>query len=139
RARVRFVTWRARAHRLVTGGNPRDGLRCRARGYRVSRREVRNPTMSKTEALFQSLASCGAAIIAFIGVCHEVVGDIVFPWGPALLGGAVGWHGLGLFAIAVGLMLLGGTLRLIRFPVVPFALLIIAMGIAIGAFAAIAH
>jgi len=95
--------------------------------------------MSKEEALYQSLASCGAALVAFIGVCHEFIGHIVFPWGPALLGGPIGWHGLGLFAIASGLLVLGGTLRLIRFPVVPFALVAVAIGIVLVIFTAIVH
>lgn len=84
--------------------------------------------MSKDEALYQSLASCGAVLIAFIGVCHEVAGHIVFPWGKAFLGGPIGWHATGLFAIFGGLLLLGGTLRLIRVPVVPFSLLAATIG-----------
>ena len=95
--------------------------------------------MSKQEALYQSLASCGAALIAFIGVCHEFVGHIVFSWGPALLGGPIGWHGLGLFTFALGLLLLGGTLRLIRFPVVPLALVTVAISIALVAFTVVVH
>jgi hypothetical protein len=95
--------------------------------------------MSRREARDQSLASCGAVLIAFIGVCHEFAGHIVFPWAPATLGGPVGWHGLGIFAVVVGLLLLGGTLRLIRFPVVPGSVAIAALGIAIGAFTAVAH
>jgi hypothetical protein len=84
--------------------------------------------MSQEEARYQSLASCGAVLIAFIGVCHEFIGHIVFPWAPALLGGPVGWHGLGLFAIASGLLSLSGTLRFFDFPVVPFSLLAAAVG-----------
>lgn len=95
--------------------------------------------MSKKEALYQSLASCGAALIAFIGVCHEFVGHVLFPWGPALFGGPVGWHTLGAFVIALGLLLLGGVLRLIKFPVVPFAAAIVALGVGIGVFAAAVH
>ena len=45
--------------------------------------------VSKEEALYQSLAFCGAVLIAFIGVCHEFVGDVLFPWGPALFGGPI--------------------------------------------------
>lgn len=95
--------------------------------------------MSKQEALYQSLASCGAALIAFIGVCHEFIGHIVFPWAPALLGGPIGWHCLGIFAIASGLLVLGGTLRLIKFPVVPFALIAVVIGIVLLVFTAVAH
>ena len=78
--------------------------------------------MSTNPALHQSLASCGAMLIAFIGACHEMVGSTLFPWGPALFGGPLGWHALGWFVIVGGLLALAGTLRLIRwFPVLPFA------------------
>lgn len=95
--------------------------------------------MSKEEALYQSLASCGAALIAFTGVAHEVVGNILFPWGPAFLGGPVRWYSTGLLAIAGGLLLLGGTLRLFRFPVVPFSLTAAAIGAFFVVVAAMMH
>jgi hypothetical protein len=95
--------------------------------------------MSKEEALYQSLASCGAVLIAFIGVCHEFIGHIVFPWGPALLGGPIGWHGLGLFAIVSGLLLLGGTLHLFRFPVVPFSILTATIGVVFVVLTGVLH
>lgn len=88
----------------------------------------RECAISREESLYRSLSSCGAALIAFIGVAHEAVGHILFPWGPAFLGGPVGWHVTGVLAIASGLLLLGGTLRLFRFSVVPFALAAAAMG-----------
>jgi len=95
--------------------------------------------MSREEALYQSLASCGAVLIAFNGICHEFAGHVVFPWGPATLGGPIGWHGLGIFGIALGLLLLGGTLRLIRFAVVPWAVVASVIGIALGIFTAVVH
>ena len=95
---------------------------------RVGHQET-GDSMSKDEALYQSLASCGAAIIAFIGVCHEFIGHILFPLGPAMAGGPIGWHSLGILAIVAGLLVLGGTLRLIKFPVVPFALIVVVIGI----------
>ncbi len=95
--------------------------------------------MSKEEALYRSLASCGATIIVFVGIAHEFVGDIVFPWGPSFLGGPVGWHAAGLLGIVVGLLLLGGTLQLIRFPVVGQSLLIAAMGAFFLIVAAVMH
>jgi len=94
--------------------------------------------MSKDEALYQSLAACGAMLIAFIGVCHEVIGGLVFPWAPVMLG-PIGWHALGLSAIVLGSLTLAGTLKLIRFPVVPFALLAVTLGVAIGVLTAILH
>ena len=95
--------------------------------------------MTEDEALYQSLASCGAAVIAFIGVCHEGVGSTLFPWGPALFGGPVGWHGLGLACIGGGALMLGGTLRLIAFPVVPVALLVVGIGTGLVLFTAVAY
>src|SRR5882724_4781684 len=95
--------------------------------------------MSEDAALYQSLASCGAAIVAFIGICHEFIGSILFPWGPALFGGPIGWHGIGISTIVAGSLVLGGTLRLIRFPVVPFALIAVVVGIALVVFTAVAH
>lgn len=95
--------------------------------------------MSREEALYQSLAASGAVLIAFIGVCHEFSGHIVFPWAPAALGGPIGWHGLGLFTITLGLLMLGGTLGLIKFPVAPWAMVTAAIGITICAFTAVAH
>ncbi|MDQ3982593.1 MAG: hypothetical protein M3271_07940 [Actinomycetota bacterium] len=95
--------------------------------------------ISEEEALYRSLASCGAALIAFVGVAHEAVGDNLFPWGPGLLGGSVGWHGTGLLVIALGLLLLGGTLRLYRFPVVPLALSAAALAAFFVVFAAVRH
>jgi len=86
-------------------------------------------SMSRQGARYQSLAASGAAVITFVGVCHEAVGATLFPWGPAFLGGPVGWHGTGLFAIAAGLGLLGGTLGLFRFPVVQLSLLASAIGV----------
>ncbi len=95
--------------------------------------------MSKEQALYQSLASCGAVLIAFIGVCHEVAGHIVFPWAPAALGGPIGWHGAGVSTFFLGVLLLAGTLGLIKFPVVPFALIVTVAGAVIGVFTAVVH
>jgi hypothetical protein len=95
--------------------------------------------MTKEQALYQSFAACGAVTIAFVGVCHEYVGPLLFPWGPALLGGPIGWHGLGISAIVSGLLLLGGVLGVIRFPVVALALLTAAIGLAFIVFTEFVH
>jgi hypothetical protein len=78
----------------------------------------RGIVISKAQASYQSLAASGAALIAFIGVCHESVGSVLFPWGPRLLGGPIGWNSAGILLVGTGLLLLGGTLGLIKFPVV---------------------
>src|SRR5262249_53121616 len=95
--------------------------------------------MTSKEARYQSLAACGAVLIAFIGVCHEFIGHIVFPWGPSTLGGPIGWHGLGILSIVIGLLMLGGILGLIRFPVVFWALMAATIGVAICIFTAVVH
>lgn len=92
----------------------------------------------REEARYQSLASCGAALIAFIGVCHEFVGHLLFPWAPALFGPVI-WHGLGIFAIVVGVSMLLGTLRLIAFPVVAFASIAAVLAKVVFVFTAVAY
>lgn len=91
----------------------------------------------RQSSLYQSLATSGAVLVTFIGVCHEVVGTALFPWGPSFFGGIVGWHAVGIACIAVGLGLIGGTLRLVRFPVVTVALVIGVAGLAIAVFTAV--
>jgi hypothetical protein len=83
-------------------------------------------------------ASC-AALIAFIGVCHEVVGESLFPWAPATFGGPFGWHALGIAAIAGGVLSIAGTLGVLRFPVVACSLLAALAGVAIFIFTAAVH
>jgi hypothetical protein len=83
-------------------------------------------------------ASC-AALVAFQGVCHETVGPLVFPYGPELFGGPVGWHAFGLLIIAVGAYLfvevLRGTWRWVK----PLSWLLILLGAGIFAFTAIRY
>jgi hypothetical protein len=95
--------------------------------------------MSRQRALYQSLAASGAAVITFVGVCHEAVGATLFPWGPAFLGGPIGWHGTGLVAIATGLGLVGGALGLFPFPVVQLSLLASAIGVFFVVATAVLH
>jgi len=95
--------------------------------------------MSQQQAVYQSLAASGASLIAFIGVCHEFVGDTLFPWAPAFLGGPIVWHSLGLLTIVLGLLLLAGTLRLIEFPVISFSLVTAAVGLVLVAVVASLH
>jgi hypothetical protein len=95
--------------------------------------------MINQEARFQAVATAGAVLIAFIGVVHEVVGAQLFPWGPALFGGPIGWHGVGIACIAIGLLLAAGTLKLIAFPVLLGAGVTAAAGLGVGLFTAIVH
>jgi len=74
--------------------------------------------MTKEQARNQALAASGAMIVAFIGVVHVVVGETIFPWAPAFVGGYVIWYAMGVACLAFGLALLAATLGLVRLPVV---------------------
>jgi hypothetical protein len=95
--------------------------------------------MAEAQARCQAVAVSGATLVTFIGISHEVVGATLFPWGPDFLGGPVGWHAVGVVAIATGLGLLGGTLGLVRFPVAPVSLLVAASGAFFLTVAALLH
>ena len=94
--------------------------------------------MTQQEANCQSLAASGAFFIAMTGLAHEVVGPTLFPWAPEWFG-PIAWHGIGVFTIVLGLLLLAATLRLIRFPVVPGAIFAAIGGLAATALMAVLH
>lgn len=93
--------------------------------------------MTKEQARNQALAASGGALTVFIGLCHEFVGLVLFPWGEAFFGGPVGWHLAGLICIAVGVGLFAGALRLVRFPVVPVAIVLSVAGVAVTVITAV--
>lgn len=64
------------------------------------------------------LGCCGAALLGYVGFVHEVVGATLYPEGPAVFGGPVGWHAAGIALIALGLLAGAGVLGLARVPVV---------------------
>jgi len=74
--------------------------------------------MTREQARAQALAVSGAVIIAFIGVVHEVVGETIFPWAPAFVGGYATWYAMGAACLAFGLALTAATLGFLRMPVV---------------------
>ena len=76
------------------------------------------------------LAFAAATMIAYVGVVHEVVGTRLYPEGPALLGGPIGWHAVGIGGIAVGVLLVLGTLGVVAVPLAPVALAIAGVGAA---------
>jgi uncharacterized membrane protein len=76
------------------------------------------------------LAFAAATMIAYVGVVHEVVGARLYPDGPALLGGPLGWHAVGMGGIAVGVLLILGTLGMVAIPLAPMALAIAGVGAA---------
>lgn len=95
--------------------------------------------MSEQSSRYQALAASGAAIVAFVGVCHEVVGPQLFPWGPAFFGGVVPWHAVGVLCIATGSALLCGVLRLFWFPVVAVSVILVVVGIGAAVISQVAH
>lgn len=90
-------------------------------------RAVLDGTRGRTKVARLTVAGC--VLIVFIGLCHEFVGAVVFPWGPAVLGGPLGWHALGLGGTALALLLLGAVLGQVRLPVAPMALVVAALGV----------
>lgn len=95
--------------------------------------------MTKEQARYQALAVSGATIVAFIGVVHVVVGETIFPWAPAFVGGYVTWYAMGAACLAFGLALLAATLRLIRMPVVVPCLVLAVGSLALTVMVAITH
>jgi uncharacterized membrane protein len=74
------------------------------------------------------LAVAAATLVAYVGIAHEVVGMRLYPDGPAMLGGPVGWHAVGIAGITAGALLIAGTLGLLSVPLVPCALAIAVIG-----------
>jgi hypothetical protein len=85
------------------------------------------------------LATTGPAVIIANGLHHEFMGEIVFPWGPGFLGGPIGWHGFTVLVVVYGLVMLLGTLRVIKLPVVPMAGLAILVCIGLLLASALLH
>jgi uncharacterized membrane protein len=92
---------------------------------RVRRRAAAAVPASDRERL---LASAAATLVLWVGLAHEVVGPRLYPDGPAALGGPLGWHAVGCAGIALGALLVAGTLGLVSVPLVPFALAIAGIG-----------
>ena len=87
--------------------------------------------MSRQEALYQSLAACGAALIIFNGICHLFVAVTLFPFGPEFFRGYIIFESLGVVTIVAGILLLGAILRFFTFPVVAVSLVTSVAGVAI--------
>jgi hypothetical protein len=87
----------------------------------------------------QALSAACAVLIAFQGVCHEVVGATLFPYGPALFGGPVGWHAFGFLIVAVGLGLLLAVLSGARRLAIGIAAPLIPLAVAVFLIAGIGH
>ncbi len=77
----------------------------------------------------RALACCGATLLAYVGVVHEVIGSTVYPDGPASFGGPLGWHAAGFLLIALGVVIGAGTLGIVRVPIGSLAALASAAGV----------
>jgi hypothetical protein len=75
-----------------------------------------------------ALAAVGSALLAYVGVVHEVVGPRLYPDGPARFGGPLPWHAAGLLLVVLGLLMLSATLGLVRAPVVSLGAVLGAVG-----------
>src|SRR5438046_179620 len=52
--------------------------------------------MSALVSRRQAVACSGAVLVAHVGLAHEVIGTVVYPYGPGVFGGPVGWQAAGL-------------------------------------------
>jgi len=95
--------------------------------------------MTEQQARYQALAASGAMIVAFIGVVHVVVGETIFPWAPAYVGGYLIWYSMGVGGIVFGLALLAATLGKSRMPVVGPCIVAAVAGIALTVLVAVVH
>ncbi|MBI3767160.1 MAG: hypothetical protein HY271_01565 [Deltaproteobacteria bacterium] len=79
------------------------------------------PVLTEPVSRRRALACAGAMLLGYVGLVHEVVGATLYPDGPASFGGPLGWHVAGLSLVALGMLLIAGTLGVARVPVVPLA------------------
>ena len=78
----------------------------------------------------RALAAAGAMLLAYIGLVHEAVGARLYPDGPAVFGGPLGWHAAGLSLVGMGMLALAGVLDIVRVPVNLLAIVAIVAGAA---------
>ena len=76
----------------------------------------------------QAVTCSGAGLVAHAGLAHKVVGTALYPYGPAVFGGPIGWHAVGLSGVAAGILMATGALGLLRVPVVRLATLVSILG-----------
>lgn len=94
--------------------------------------------MTISARLYRPIAASCAAVAAFHGVLHEVIGPLLFPWAPDLFGPLL-WHGMGIAVLVLGGVVWASVLDLIRFPVIPVAIAIICLAIGVIAFFLATH
>src|SRR5713226_134567 len=60
------------------------------------------------------IESCGATLLAYVGLIHEFVGLKLEPGGAEFFGGVLGWYLAGALLTTAGLLILGEALGLLR-------------------------
>ena len=76
-----------------------------------------------------ALATAGGVLVMQVGLAHEFVGAQLYPDGPALFGGPIGWHLVGLSGVVAGLLMTATALGFIRAPLRFIATSLITAGI----------
>jgi len=87
----------------------------------------------------RALATAGGMLVLEVGLAHELVGARLYPDGPALLGGMVAWHAIGLAGIVTGLLMTGGALGLTAMPPRPIVTATMVMGVGFVVLDAVVH
>ncbi len=78
----------------------------------------------------RALATAGGMLVLQVGLAHEIVGTRLYPDGPAMLGGPIAWHAVGVAGIVAGIVMTGGALGLLAMPPTLVATATIAIGVA---------
>ncbi len=95
--------------------------------------------MTDEQARYQAFAVSGAVIVAFIGLVHEFVGEALWPWAPALVGGYPIWYSMGAACVLAGLALLAATLGFLRFNVTLACAVLAAAAVGATVLVAVTH
>lgn len=85
--------------------------------------------MRDSFSLRNVVVSCAATLISYVGLAHEFVGVKLYPEGPAEVGGALIWYGIGLAAVAAGLLIGAWALGLSRIPAIPLGVAVALPGL----------
>jgi uncharacterized membrane protein len=119
---------------VAVGGGPLLGLQAWLHARRVfaAAADGRGAAGPEEQASRRRALAClGAGLVAYVGVAHEVVGTTLFPYAPAVFGGPIPFHAVGVAGIVTGLLMVAGTLGLVRVPLVPLGVVLGALGAAI--------
>jgi hypothetical protein len=85
--------------------------------------------MRDSLSLRKVVVCCAATVISYVGLAHEFVGAKLYPEGPAELGGALIWHGIGLSTVAVGMLIGACALGLTRIPAIALGVAVALLGL----------